>query len=169
MFTLVPDYRFKNFQELSVEFLIEHKIKGVILDIDNTLEPYEHDVPGEHVTAWLKSLENAGIRAAFVSNNNKDRVEFFNKDLGLVAFYKAKKPFKKNIVLAMRKIGSDRTNTILMGDQVFTDVWAARNAKIKAALVPPINDKKDIFTRFKRLLEKPILKKYERKRKNDNE
>jgi predicted HAD superfamily phosphohydrolase YqeG len=55
---------------------------------------------------------------------------------------------------------------MLMGDQVFTDVWAARNSGIKAALVPPINDKKDIFTKFKRLLEKPILRRYERKMRN---
>ena len=65
----------------------------------------------------------------------------------------------------MLEIGSDISNTILMGDQVFTDVWAARNAGIKAALVPPINDKKDILTKFKRLLEKPVLRKYERIKK----
>ena len=64
----------------------------------------------------------------------------------------------------MDKMGSSKENTLLMGDQVFTDVWAARNSGIKAALVPPINDKKDIFTKFKRLLERHILKKYEKKR-----
>ena len=60
----------------------------------------------------------------------------------------------------MSLMGTDAGNTILMGDQIFTDVWAAHNAKIKAILVPPINDKKDVFTKFKRLLEKPFLKKY---------
>ena len=63
----------------------------------------------------------------------------------------------------MEKMGTDKNNTILMGDQIFTDVWAAHNAGIPAILVPPINDKRDIFTRFKRLLEKPILKKYEKR------
>ena len=51
----------------------------------------------------------------------------------------------------------------LMGDQIFTDVWAARNAGIRAILVPPIKDKRDILTRTKRLLEKPIIKKYKRR------
>ena len=50
-----------------------------------------------------------------------------------------------------------------MGDQVFTDVWAARNAGIRAILVPPIKDKTDFFTKFKRWLERPILKRYDRK------
>lgn len=164
MFTLQPDFRFKAFNEATVEFLLENNIKGVILDIDNTLEPYEHALPGEHVKAWLSALKTAGIDAAFVSNNNKERVMLFNEGLGLVAFWKAKKPFKKNVLKAMELIGSTRETTLLMGDQVFTDVWAAKNAKIRSALVPPINDKKDIFTKFKRLLEKPILRRYEKRR-----
>lgn len=164
MFTLQPDFRFKTFDELTVEFLKENNINGVILDIDNTLEPYEHPLPGEHVKAWLLSLKEAGIGAAFVSNNNEERVKTFNQMLGLVAFSKAKKPFKKNVLKAMKLIGSTRETTLLMGDQVFTDVWAAKNAKIRSALVPPINDKKDIFTKFKRLLEKPILRRFEKRK-----
>ena len=50
-----------------------------------------------------------------------------------------------------------------MGDQVFTDVWAAHNAGIPAILVPPIKDKMDPLTKLKRLLERPVLRKYERK------
>jgi HAD superfamily phosphatase (TIGR01668 family) len=161
-FTFVPDFRFNTFDELTPKLLTELGIKGVILDIDNTLEPYEHSLPGEHVKSWLGALREAGICCAFVSNNNRERVELFNGELGLPAFYKASKPFKKNVIKAMKIMGSTKENTILMGDQVFTDVWAARNARIKAALVPPINDKKDIFTKFKRLLEKPVLHKYER-------
>ena len=164
MITLVPDFRFKTFDEATVELLLENGIKGIVLDIDNTLEPYEHQLPGEHVKAWLSSLKSAGISAAFVSNNNKERVELFNRELNLPAFYKAGKPFKKNVLRAMELMGTTRENTLLMGDQIFTDVWAARNAKIRVALVPPINDKRDALTKFKRLLEKPILKRYEKRK-----
>ena len=164
-FTFVPDYRFETFDMVSAAFLSEIGIKGIILDIDNTLEPYEHALPGEHVVKWLNSLAEQGIKAAIVSNNGIERVELFNKELGLPAYYKAKKPFKKNLLNAMADMGTPPAETALMGDQVFTDVWAAHNAKIKAILVPPINDKRDVFTKFKRLLEKPIIRKYE-KRKN---
>jgi HAD superfamily phosphatase (TIGR01668 family) len=137
-------------------------IKGIILDIDNTLEPYENPLPTKKVVQWFLELDKAGIKSAFVSNNNRERVELFNSELKRIAYSKAGKPFKKNLLLAMRDMGTDRSNTILMGDQIFTDVWAAHNAGIKAILVPPIKDKTDPFTRFKRLLERPILKKYER-------
>ena len=164
-FTFVPDYYFKTFDMASAEFLSSIGVKGIILDIDNTLEPYENPVPSEKVLAWFSSLREYGISAAFVSNNNKERVELFNAGLSLPAYYKAKKPFKKNLLCAMRDMNTEKENTILMGDQVFTDVWAAHNAGIRAILVPPIKDKRDIFTKFKRMLEKPILKKYEKRRK----
>ena len=163
-FTFVPEYRFQTFDMATAEFLSENGIKGIILDIDNTLEPYEHPNPGEHVKQWLNSLFEHGIKAAIVSNNGKDRVELFNKDLGLPAYYKAKKPFKKNLLKAMADMGRKPEECALMGDQVFTDVWAAHNAGIKAILVPPIKDKRDLFTRFKRLLEKPVIKKYEKRK-----
>jgi len=164
-FTFVPEYRFNTFDEASAEFLENNGVKGIILDIDNTLEPYENALPGEHVIRWLNSLRTRGISAAIVSNNGRERVELFNKEIGLPAYFKAKKPFKKNILRAMADMNTSPETTVLMGDQVFTDVWAAHNAGIQAILVPPIKDKRDIFTKFKRLLERPIIKKYE-KRKN---
>ena len=161
--SLVPDFYFDEFSDASAEFLLELGVKGVVLDIDNTLEPYENPVPSEHVLAWFNALAAAGIKAAFVSNNGAKRVELFNKNLGLPAYYKAGKPFKKNVLNALSDMGVSADEAILMGDQVFTDVWAARNAGVRAILVPPIKDKRDLFTKAKRLLEKPVIKKYKKR------
>lgn len=159
---LVPDYYFDTFDLCTADFLRSIGVKGIILDVDNTLEPYENALPTERVLAWLDSLKMAGISAAIVSNNNGERINLFNRDIGLPAYYKAAKPFKKNLVLAMSVMGTDKGNTAMMGDQIFTDVLAARNAGVRAILVPPIKDKRDVLTRFKRLLEKPIMAKYRR-------
>lgn len=161
-FTLVPEYRFERFDDATAEFLLSIGVKGVLLDVDNTLEPYEHLLPGERVLAWLKSLEEVGIKTAIVSNNGHERIDLFNGEIGMPSFPNAGKPFKKNLDLAMQTIGTDKHNTVFMGDQILTDVWAAHNAGIRAILVPPINDRRDPLTKFKRLLEKPILKKYYR-------
>ena len=162
-FTFVPEYRFDKFYEASAEFLVSIGVKGIILDIDNTLEPYENPHPTKKVLEWFDQLFKAGIKASIVSNNGRERVELFNRELGLPAYYKAKKPFKKNLILAMSDMGTTKEETIFMGDQVYTDVWAAHNAGIRAILVPPIKDKRDLLTRFKRLLEIPVLKKYEKR------
>lgn len=157
--TLVPEYYFDTFDEATADFLISIGVKGIILDIDNTLEPYENDLPGERVLSWLSSLKERGISASFVSNNGRERVMLFNGALKLPAFYKAGKPFTKNIKRAMVRMGTSREDTILMGDQIFTDVLAAHISGIRAILVPPIKDKRDVITRFKRFLERPIIKK----------
>ena len=156
----VPEYYFDTFDMADAEFLASIGVRGIVLDVDNTLEPYENPLPGERVLAWLESLRVAGISAAIVSNNNGERIELFNSEIKLPAFYKAGKPFKKNVLRAMEAMGTTTEDTILMGDQVFTDVWAAHNTGIRAILVPPIKDKRDPLTRFKRLLEKPVLKRY---------
>ena len=161
-FTLVPEYRFDTFDQATAEFLLSIGVKGVLLDIDNTLEPYEHPLPGDQVLKWLDSLRAVGIKTAIVSNNDAERVETFNKEIGMPAYSKAGKPFTKNLRCAMADIGTSKDNTIFMGDQILTDVWAAHNAGIRAILVPPINDRRDALTRFKRILEKPILKLYEK-------
>ena len=159
---LVPDYYFDTFDLCTADFLQAIGVKGIILDVDNTLEPYENPLPSDKVLIWLDSLKSAGIGAAIVSNNNGERINLFNSDIKLPAYYKAGKPFKKNLVRAMSDLGTDKTNTVMMGDQILTDVWAARNAGVRAILVPPIKDKRDLFTRFKRFLERPIMRKYRR-------
>ena len=156
----IPEYYFESFDVASAEFLLSIGVKGIVLDVDNTLEPYENPKPTEKVVAWFESLEKAGIKAAIVSNNGKERIDIFNEGLGLVAYSKSGKPKKKNVLRALAALGVSKEDAIFMGDQVFTDVWAAHNAGIRAILVPPIKDKRDPLTRFKRLLEVPVLKKY---------
>ena len=163
----VPEYYLETFDMASAEFLASIDVKGVVLDVDNTLEPYENPKPTEKVLLWFESLKKAGIKAAIVSNNDKGRIELFNSDLGLAAYYKSGKPQKKNVLRAIADMGIEKNEAIVMGDQVFTDVWAAHNAGIRAILVPPIRDKRDLLTRFKRMLEKPVLKKYWKMKENN--
>ena len=164
---LAPDFYFETYAGASASFLKEQGICALVLDIDNTLEPYENARPSEGVLAWFSSLGEAGICAAFVSNNNKERVDTFNETLGFIAYPKAKKPFAGKIKRAMREMKVTKGETLFMGDQIFTDVLAARLAGIRCALVSPIKDKTDALTRFKRWLERPIMKRYFR-RKNKN-
>lgn len=167
MLFLAPDFYFETYAGASVSFLREQGIRALVLDIDNTLEPYENPVPGKGVRAWFSELAEAGICAAFVSNNGRERVEAFNAELGCIAYYKAKKPFAKKVKRAMKEMGVTKKETLFMGDQIFTDVLAARFAGIRVALVPPIKDKTDVFTKFKRLLERPIIKCYFRRNERD--
>ena len=158
-----PDWYFHTFDEVTPEFLLSKGIRALILDIDNTLAPYEEPDPNSRVLSWFDALKAAGIKAAFVSNNEHERVERFNRPIGIPMYPKGKKPLKKYMRRALNELDATPDGTAIMGDQIFTDVWAGRNVKIRCIIVPPIKDKTDAFTRFKRVLEKPILR-YYRKR-----
>ena len=113
---LKPDFLMNKFSDASVEFLKSHGFSGMILDVDNTLEPYENPLPTDEVLKWFSELKEAGISCAIVSNNSQSRIDHFNSELKLIAYSKAKKPFAKNIKKAMKDIGTDEANTVFMGD-----------------------------------------------------
>lgn len=158
-----PDLILPAFDALTVDLLKEKDIRFLILDVDNTLIPYEENEPRLAVRAWLEELKEAGIAVSFVTNNHKPRLMTFNATLGYPAFANSAKPFRRNMKKAMRAMGADAAHTANMGDQIFTDVWAGRRMRLFTVLVPPIKDKRDLFTRFKRLLERPFERAYYKK------
>ena len=160
---LTPDNMFATYRELTPAYLGARGIRVLIMDIDNTLAPYEQAEPDEHIKAWLADLKAAGIGLAFVSNNDWDRVELFNREIGIPAFAKSGKPFGKRLRHVMRLYGADKTSTAMLGDQLLTDVFAGKHIGVTALLVPPIKDKTTAFWRIKRALEKPVIKRYIKK------
>ena len=159
---LIPDLFFNDIYEITPEFLVSEGICGLVLDIDNTLVTYDDPVPTESVSAWFKSMEAAGIKMAFVSNNsNPDRVRTFNKDLGYFAMHKGGKPFGGGVRRAMAAMGTTKENTAIIGDQLLTDIMAGKCAGLKRSYaVLPIKDRTELFFRTKRKIESPYVKKY---------
>lgn len=136
--------------------------RAVIFDVDNTL--VEHDAPAdERATKLIKKLMKLGFEVCFVSNNDEQRVADFNKDLGAHYIFKAGKPLAKGYNSAMEKMGTDKDNTMFVGDQLFTDIWGANNAGIYSILVQPIAKHEEIQIILKRIPEKIILFFYTRK------
>lgn len=159
-YLLTPDYMFDSFLQVTPEFLTSLGIRALLIDIDNTLAPYEQPEPDEAIKGWFAALEKIGIKAALISNNHADRVERFNRELGLVAFADSGKPSSKNIVRAMELMGSTPENTAGLGDQLLTDCLAAHRLGMISIIVPPIKDKSNAFFKFKRRLERRYIRKY---------
>lgn len=134
-------------------------VRGLILDIDNTLTTHDHPVPAEGVEEWLSSTREHGISAVIVSNNHEPRVKPFADLLGLDYVCEGAKPLKKGYAAAAEKLGLPKEQIAAVGDQIFTDVAGANIYGIKMLFVEPIEKepKKQRFIRFKRVLEKPFL------------
>ena len=150
------DAFYKTIYDIPPDFFSEHGITAILSDIDNTLIPYEEEVPSEPIRAWLSALAARGIRVAVASNNHRPRVEKFNETLGLFAVSNAAKPSRRAVKQVLRHFGVKPEQLCLIGDQIFTDVMAAKRAGCICILVEPIRDKRDLFTRLKRYLERPF-------------
>lgn len=160
---LTPDFMFGSYREVTPDFLQSVGISALLIDIDNTLAPYEQPDPDEEIVSWFGSMAAAGVRVALVSNNHHPRVERFNAPLGLVAFANSQKPRRVTLDRAMEKIGADPAQTAVLGDQLLTDALAGKRIGLRAIIVPPIKDKKNPFFRFKRLCERPLIRRYARR------
>ena len=140
-------------------------IRCVWLDIDNTLVTYGVAEPTEEVIAWIDTLKNAGLFVAIASNNHEPRVALFNRTLGVFTTWESKKPFARAVKAACAHFNVKENEAAVIGDQIFTDVWCARNAGSLAILVKPIPYPENLFFKCKRVLEKPFIRAY-RKRHN---
>lgn len=157
---LLPDYMFASYREITPAFLREIGVSSLLIDIDNTLAPYEMPDPDDSIRDWFKSLRDSGIRAALVSNNHPPRVERFNRTLGLPAFADSGKPGRKRLREALKAVDGTPETTAVIGDQLLTDAAFAKNHGMRAIIVPPIYDKRNLFFRTKRLIEIPVVRKY---------
>ncbi len=160
---LTPDYMFGSYREVSPAFLHSIGVRALLIDIDNTLAPYEEEEPNGEIAAWFDALRKAGISAALVSNNHAPRVEKFNRTLGLDAYPDSHKPRRATLETAMKKMGVTHAETAMLGDQLLTDAYAGKHIGLVAIIVPPIKDKTNLFFRFKRLCERPFIRRYAKK------
>jgi HAD superfamily phosphatase (TIGR01668 family) len=159
-YLLTPEFVFDTYDMVTPEFLSSIGISALLIDIDNTLAPYEQDEPDEKIIGWFEDLRAHGIKAALISNNHPPRVELFNKKLGLIAYADSQKPKSKTLLRAMEEMGSTVENTAGLGDQLLTDTLAVHNLDMISIIVPPIKDKTTLFFRAKRLIEKPFMRRY---------
>ena len=160
-----PDEYVASTYVIPFEKLYEEGYRGVIFDIDNTLVP--HGAPADDRAEKLfQRLSDIGFASCLISNNQEARVKMFNRNIGIHYIYNAHKPSTKNYIRAMEIMGTDRTNTLFVGDQLFTDVWGAKRAGIHNILVKPIHPKEEIQIVLKRRLEKIVLYFYKKRLKN---
>jgi HAD superfamily phosphatase (TIGR01668 family) len=156
---LQPDLFVRSIFSLDINWLKDRGIKGVLLDIDNTLITHKQKIPDEKVIELIKYFQENGIQTAIVSNATKRRVEVFNKKLGLYATYRSFKPSKRGFYKAMSKLGLIPSETAVIGDQLFTDIRGGNRLGLTTILVEPLDVNEPITVRLKRFLEKIIVKK----------
>lgn len=131
----------------------------LLLDADNTLSPWRGAVPDPAAARWVESAKAAGFRLCIASNSDAERLRPLEEALGIPAFPRAGKPLPSGLRRIAREMGAAPDACALIGDQLLTDVLAARLAGMRAVLLEPLDPSREFTgTRVNRALERILLR-----------
>lgn len=152
--------------DIDVQKLKDMGKKGFLFDIDNTLATYDMAVPDDKTKKWIKDLQDIGFGIYLISNNNEKRVKPFAESINAGYIAKALKPRTKPIRQVCEKMGISVDEAVLVGDQLFTDIWGGSRIGMYTILVKPISSEVEHwFVRFKRIFERMIMRRMNKKQR----
>lgn len=137
----------------------KHGIKVVFVDLDNTLIAWNNPDGTPEMRQWLHDLQDAGIPVVVVSNNKYERVKRAVEKFGIEFEAFALKPFTFGINRALKRFDVQPYEVIMIGDQLMTDIRAAKRAGLKSVLVKPLIKTDSINTQINRWRERRTMKK----------
>ena len=149
---VTPEYLFRSVSHITPEFLRSQGVQGLVLDVDNTLTGDESQTLDEEVRGWLDTMRAAGIALTIASNNDAARVRPFADRVGL-----------QFVSMARRRLGLEKHQMAIVGDQLFTDRMAAGLYGIPAYVVLPRGKDVNKGVKAKRKLEAPFIRRYYKK------
>ncbi|MGN1041307.1 MAG: YqeG family HAD IIIA-type phosphatase [Acutalibacteraceae bacterium] len=153
-----PTYFVDSVADISADFLIKNDIKALILDVDDTITTHGSKKIDSKTEKWLEDLNIHKIKLILLSNNFKDRVSQIAEHIGVPYVYSGMKPLPNGFIKALDILHITKENTMVVGDQIFTDILGANIAGICSILVEPKGESQTLLLKIKRFMEKPFKK-----------
>lgn len=144
--------------DIDLDRLAARGIRGIIVDVDNTLVAWGGKEPPREIVDWFDRVRTRGFSVCLLSNAGERRVTAFATALGVPAVPGAAKPRRRGFLAALRLLGTEPVATAVIGDQIFTDVWGGNRLGLFTILVTPVSRREFIGTRFVRLLERVVAR-----------
>jgi HAD superfamily phosphatase (TIGR01668 family) len=134
---------------VSREELAGRGIRGIIIDLDNTLVLWQKEEIEEEVLAWITDLQATGMRFCILSNSIlSKRSQRIAERLGCHYVRKARKPNRGGFRRAMALMGTSAAETAMIGDQMFTDIWGGNRVGAYTIMVRQIHPHEFVYTRY---------------------
>lgn len=151
-----PTWMVKTIYAVSPDQLRTCGIRAVFSDLDNTLIAWNNPDGTPELRQWMTALKEAGIPLIVISNNSKDRVAKATKNLDLPFVSRSLKPLSFGIERARTKLGLKKSEVVMVGDQLMTDMLAANEAGVRSILVQPLLNTDKWDTRINRFFERLV-------------
>lgn len=156
----MPDLVRKSVFEIDLEELRRQGIRGLILDLDNTVIYWNRDVLESKMYDWFYLVHVHQFEICFLSNNFSTRVSRIAKEVNAYYVARAWKPFGKGFKSCIKKMNLPSNSVAVIGDQLFTDILGGNCAGLFTILVNPLSKDEFVTTKIMRIFEKKILQKY---------
>lgn len=155
---LRPGAYYRSIYDINLEQLRQQGFRAILLDLDNTMVPWNDPEPTPELLAWLQRVRQMGFRICIVSNNKGRRVRDFATRLGVPFVCKAVKPGRRGFRAAMALLQVPSQECVVVGDQLFTDILGGNRSGAHTILVVPIDRREFFFTRMVRRVERQVLR-----------
>ena len=159
----LPSEHVQSIFDIDPEKLKEKGIKGVITDLDNTLVEWDRPTATPELILWFDKLRAHGILVTIVSNNNEKRVRSFSDPLQIPFIHQARKPMARAFHKARKTMGLKLEETVVVGDQLLTDVLGGNRGGFHTILVVPVAQTDEFRTKINRYFERKIMAFFKRK------
>jgi uncharacterized protein len=156
--SFVPNQYVPSIYKINLEELKEKGMKSIIVDLDNTLVESDREAATPLLIEWLERLQELGFQVMIVSNNSKTRVSQFAIPLQIPFIHKARKPLSSCFRRAMYELDTEVASTVMVGDQLLTDVLGGNRMGLYTILVVPISNTEGFFTKVNRRIERFVFR-----------
>jgi len=161
----LPDQFVKNIFQITPELLKEKGVKGIITDLDNTLVEWDRPLATPQILEWFEDMKKNNIKVTIVSNNKEGRVKSFSDPLNIPFIFAARKPMGRAFRRALKEMELSKTEAVVIGDQLLTDVLGGNRSGFHTILVVPVAQTDGFATRLNRKIERRILNWFRKKGK----
>ncbi len=157
---LKPHIKLNRITDITLSLLQDNNIKGLILDVDNTLSTHHGEVLLDGLKDWLQLMSENNIELIVLSNSKEKRVRPFAEKIGLKYFSLGLKPLPFGYWKSVKRLGTGLKQTAIVGDQLFTDSLGGHLAGVKTIILNPIQEETMTSFKIRRKLEKIFYKYY---------
>lgn len=157
----IPDAYYKSLEEVPLDKFTRQGFRLALLDIDNTLAIHGSHESKAYASAQIERFREAGMIPYILSNALRERAASFGDSLkasDVITIGEANKPGTKGIYEAIERAGVSKEETLLFGDQLFTDIWAGKRAGVKTVLLDRLSPKEPWYIWLKRRGESIVKK-----------
>lgn len=153
-----PDMRARCVVDIDLVKLKERGFEGLLLDLDNTLLPWKDCVIPDESRQWIEESKQLGMKPCILSNTHyPERLMKIANALDIPALPRALKPRNHGFFKAVEIIRCEIERTVVVGDQLLTDIWGGNRAGAYTVLVNPMHSREFIGTKVSRMLERLIF------------